>query len=195
MAKRGRKKKGRLLPSFHLKPETVKSIFFIFFLILSIISIFSFLQIGPLPTRFNQILDRLFGFGSVFVPFLLVLVSFSFTKIKSPLRELNVFLGFVIMFISVISLFGEGLAGLFLFNQLLALIGEKVIVYLIYFFSFIVGFVVLFDTSVVQIVKFFIKVFLMIKKYTIGNIAKAKKTKDKETRYVQSELSPEDSKF
>ncbi len=189
MAKRGRKKKSSgIIPRLRLKPSTVQSIFFIFFLILAIISIFSFLQTGPIPTQYNLILSNIFGFGSVFVPFLLLLIAFLFAKIKSPLKEPNVFLGFSIMFISIISLFKQGIAGDFFWEQLTILFGP-VPTFLIYFFSFIVGFVVLFDTSVVQIFKFLSNSFSLIKKYTIGNLPKKKAKKQKSSGSIfQSEL-------
>lgn len=201
MAKRGRKKgsrKNKVFPALKLKPETVKSIFFIFFLILSILSIFSFLQLGPIPTQFNLLLVNYFGYASAFVPFLFLLLSLVFAKIKTPLREPNIFLGFSIMFISFITLFRQGLSGSFLWSQFSYLF-EEVGAFLIFFFSFIVGFVVLFDTSVAQIIKFTVKVFKIIKKYTLGATAKAKanaekKKEDKETIYVQSDLDSSLSK-
>lgn len=173
MAKRGRKKRRGGLPSFSLKPETIQTIFFIFFLILAIISVFSFLQTGPLPTEYNLLLNQYFGYASVFVPFLLVLVAFLFAKIKSPIKEPNVFLGFLIMFISLISLLRQGVFGQFLWDQMITLFGELTS-FIIFFFTAIVGFVVLFDTSIAQIIKTTVVVFQTIKKYTIGLSAKRK---------------------
>jgi S-DNA-T family DNA segregation ATPase FtsK/SpoIIIE len=169
---RGRKK-SRILPSLKLKPETVKSIFFIFFLILSIISVFSFLHQGSFATQYNQILTNFFGLGATLVPFLILLISFLIAKIKSPLKEANVFFGFFIMFISAIALFRQGIVGIFLWDQLLTLFSE-VITFIVYFFAFIVGFVVLFDTNIAQIIKFFVKVIISIKKYTVGLASKSK---------------------
>lgn len=172
---RGRKK-SKILPSLKLKPDTVKSIFFIFFLILSVISVISFLQQGTFATQFNQLLQNYFGFASVMIPFLLLLISFLFTKIKIFLKEANIFFGFLIMFIASIALFKQGLVGLFLWNQSLAIFSE-IITFIIFFFAFIVGFVVLFDTNVVQIFKFFTRVFIAIKKYTVGTSVKSKEKK------------------
>ena len=117
MAKRGRKKK-HVLPSLKLKPETTQTILFIFFLILTVVSVFSFLQTGPIPIAINQILVNYFGFGAVLVSFLLFLAAFLFAKIKTPLKDLNVFLGFLIMFITMISLLRQGLAGIFFSDHL-----------------------------------------------------------------------------
>lgn len=188
MAKRGRKKK-RIIPSLRLKPETVQTIFFIFFLILTILTVFSFLQTGPIPSRINQIIVTYFGFGAILIPFILFLAAFLFAKIKTPLKDLNVFLGFLIMFISLIALFNHGIVGTFLFEQLATLF-TRVPAILILIFCLIVGFVIMFDTSVAQVVKFFVTVFNLIKKYAVGNAKKiAKKTKDKQkSKIFQSEL-------
>jgi S-DNA-T family DNA segregation ATPase FtsK/SpoIIIE len=190
---RGRRK-NRILPSLKLKPDTVKSIFFIFFLILSLISVFSFLQQGTFATQYNTALNRFFGFASVMVPFLLLLISFLFAKIKSPLKEANVFFGFLIMFIAGLSLFRQGLVGIFLWEQLLALFSSEVITFIIYFFAFIVGFVVLFDTNIAQILRFFSRVLFSIKKYTFGlSVKSGKKNKSTRENAVYSQISPEDN--
>ncbi len=188
MAKRGRKKK-HVLPSLRLKPETVQTIFFIFFLILTVISVFSFLQTGPIPIRLNQFLVDYFGFGAILISFLLFLAAFLFAKIKTPLKDLNVFLGFLIMFIAMISLFQQGITGVFFFEQLASLFGRLPST-LIFIFSFIVGFVILFDTSVAQVVKFFVIIFNLIKKYSIGGAKKikAKAEEKSKNKVYQSEL-------
>lgn len=77
---RGRKK-NKILPSLKLKPDTVKSIFFIFFVILAVLGVFSFLRQGPIGTDINIFLEKYFGLGAVLVPFLLLLISFLFAKL------------------------------------------------------------------------------------------------------------------
>lgn len=190
MAKRGPKKKHSLFPKLKLKQETIQSIFFIFFLVLAIISVFSFLQTGPIPTRYNEILVKYFGFCSVLVPFLLVLTAFLFTKAKVPFREPNVFFGFLIMFISLIGLSKQGTIGLFFWNYLISLFGQVPTV-LLFVFLGIVGFVILFDTSIIQVFKFFATVATLIKKYTFGATKKAIKASKnaKEAVYKSDFLS------
>lgn len=177
MAKRGRKRKKIIKSAgFRLKADTVNSIFFIFFLLLAIIAVFSFLQLGPIPTQYNYLLSQYFGLTSVFVPFLLILISLVFAKVKIPLKEPNVPLGFSLMFLSVTSLLQQGIIGRFIWTQLITLFGSQVLVFLIFFFLFIVGFVILFDTSVVQIIRTIARIIAVIKKYTFGvrrkNLAK-----------------------
>ena len=192
MAKRGRKKK-KVFPSLKLKPETIQTVFFIFFLILTIISIFSFLQTGPVPIRINQVLVEYFGFGAILVSFLLFLVSFLFAKIKSPLKDLNVFLGFLIMFITMISLLRQGVAGIFFSDQLISLFGKLPTTFIL-IFCFIVGFVVLFDTSVAQVFKFFITVFNLVKKYSIGSAKKINLKGDGKNKIFRSEARLDETK-
>lgn len=191
MAKRGRKKK-KIIPRLRLKTETIQTIFFIFFLILTVVSIFSFLQSGPIPLAINQFLDKYFGFGAVLISFLLFLTAFLFAKIKTPLKDLNVFLGFLIMFIALISLFNQGVVGGFLSLQL-ATAFSRISSIFIFIFLFIVGFVILFDTSLAQLVKFFTSIFKLIKKYTIGNVKNIKEKSLNKQKIYQSQLSTENN--
>lgn len=187
MAKRGRKKK-HAFPLLRLKPETTKTIFFIFFLILSLITLFSFFQSGPYPTILNNKLTEYFGYISVFVPFLLLLISFSFAKVKIPLKESTVFFGTLIMFISLLGLLKQGFFGILLSSQISSRWGE-IASFFIFFFICIAGFVILFDTDVGQIVKFLMLIFKAIKKYTVGNGNKDKKSEKKPGLFL-SDLSP-----
>ena len=188
MAKRGRKKK-HLFPVLRLKPETIKTIFFIIFMVLSILSLFSFLQTGSSLSQLNNKLTEWFGLISVFVPFLLLLTSFLFAKIKIPLKELNVFFGSLIMFIALLGLFKQGVVGNFFNNQIAILTGELA-GFFIFFFSGIAGFVILFDTNIGQIVKFFVNLFKALKKYTIGNNKTRERKSEKNVGKFLSELSP-----
>ncbi len=177
MAKRGRKKK-KIIPGLKLKPETTRTIFFIFFLVFSIVSLISFSQTGTFLTTLNSFLVSQFGLISVFVPFILLLIAFVFAKIKTPLKELNVSFGSILMFISLLGFLKQGNIGIFLANELSSICGN-IATFFIFFFLCIVGFVILFDTNIGQIVKFFINTFKLIKKYTVGNKTKDKKTNDK----------------
>ncbi len=186
---RGRKKKS-IFPHLHLKPQTISTIFFVFFAILSAFSVISFLQTGPYPTQYNQFLVSYFGFAAIFVPFLLLLISFSFSKFKFPLKELNVSLGSAVMFVAIISLFKQGIAGAFFWQQLVGLFGDMPTL-LIFIFALIVGFVVLFDTDVLTLYKLIVKIFLIIKKYLVGQTQaklKDKKSKNSDTIYIQQQI-------
>ncbi len=192
MAKRGRKKK-KIIPRLRLKPETVQTVFFIFFIILTIISVFSFLETGPIPVTINQYLNKYFGFGAVFISFLLLLTAFLFAKIKTPLKDFNVFLGFLIMFVSLISLFNQGVVGNFIFIQLATAFSSNITSFFIFIFTFIAGFVILFDTSLAQVIKFFTNVFKLVKKYTIGNVKNFKEKSLNKEKIFKSQLPLENN--
>lgn len=197
MPKRGRKKK-HFLPRLKLKQATLQTILFVFFLILSIISVISFLQSGPFPIQYHRFLSQYFGMASIAVPFLLLLTALMFSRIKFPLREPNISLGSFIMFIALVSLFQQGTAGHFFWFQMLTVFGQ-IASFLIFIFAFIVGFVVLFDTDIISIVKFVITVFTTVKKYLFGSSFvrfKDKKTKLNQPVYIKSDLDQkETSKF
>ncbi|MDD4106455.1 MAG: DNA translocase FtsK [Candidatus Shapirobacteria bacterium] len=192
MAKRGRKKK-KIIPRLRLKPETVQTVFFIFFIILTIVSVFSFLETGPIPVTINQFLDKYFGFGAVFISFLLLLTAFLFAQIKTPLKDFNVFLGFLIMFVSLISLFNQGVVGNFIFVQLATAFSSNITSFFIFIFTFITGFVILFDTSLAQVIKFFTNVFKLVKKYTIGNVKNIKEKSFNKEKIFKSQLPLENN--
>lgn len=194
MPKRGRKKK-HFLPKIHLRAATVSTIFFVFFFVVAILSVISFLQAGPLPTQYNLLLNEYFGYASVMVPFLLLLVSFSFSRIKMPLREPNIALGAIVIFVSIISLLRQGTFGEFFWAQILILFGP-VATSLVFILAFIIGFVVLFDTDVNSILKFLFKIFLVIKRYTVGRtqkLVKDKKSRSADTVYIQDHSQTEKS--
>lgn len=178
MAKRGRKRKHRFLSFLRLKPETLHTIFFLIFLLLAIVSIFSFLEIGPVPTQISLVFQNYFGFFAIMLPFLFLLISLFFVRARFPLKEPNIFLGFVIMFIALISLFKSGLAGSYLRNLLVNPLGNAISV-IVYSSCLIAGFVILFDTNVVQLIKFIGKTYKTIKKYTIGEGVKLAKRREK----------------
>ncbi len=178
MAKRGRKRKRRFLAFFRLKTETFHTILFLVFLLLALVSIFSFLELGPVPLQISLTLQNYFGFFSILVPFLLLLIAFLFVKAKFPLKEPNIFIGFVISFISLISLFKAGLAGKYLWDLLLNPLGNAISI-IVYSSCLIAGFVILFDTNVVQLIKFISRIFKTIKKYTLGDGLKIPRNRGK----------------
>jgi len=191
MAKRGRKRKRRFFSLFKIKKETFQTILFLFFFMAAIITVFSFLEIGPIPTKISLTLQNYFGFLAVFIPFLFLLTAFLFVKVKFPLKEPNIFLGFVIMFIALISLFRAGIVGNYCRDLLINSFGE-LISSIVYFICLIAGFVILFDTNVAQLVKFCVKIFKAIKKYTIGSGVKSTVRREKIVPRLGSSLPPKD---
>lgn len=183
------KNSGLGLPRLKIKPETYYSIFFILLIFLSLVSVFSFLQMGTVPTQLNLLLVEYFGSLAIGVPFWLILIAFIFAKIKHPLKQANVFFGFQILFFSLLGLFRQGVLGQKMWLELSSYL-ETFPTFLVFFSVSIVGFVILFDTSIASIFKFTQKVVSAFIKYTFGRIKKSSlgKSKDnEEVRFVKDE--------
>lgn len=185
MAKRGRKKKRRLNLGLKLRKSTIQSVLAIFLFVLSIISIFSYLQQGYFPTQLNLLLIKYLGFLSILFPFLLLHLGLVFSKIKSPLKDNNVFIGFLLTFASLLGLFKQGLIGSFFWSESSFLI-TSFGAFLVFLGGTLIGIVVLFNTSLAQILALFQKIGRGIKKYSIGLERKTKKKK--ETRFAGDQL-------
>jgi DNA segregation ATPase FtsK/SpoIIIE, S-DNA-T family len=179
MAKRGRKKKRTfgLNLGFRIKKSTLQSVLAIFLFLLSAISIFSYLQQGHLPTQLNLLLVKYLGFFSIFLPFLLLHLGLVFSKIKSPLKDTNVFVGFLLTFVSLLGLFRQGLAGQFFWSESSFLITPFGAL-LVFFGGTLIGIVVLFNTSLAQLLSLFQKILKNLKRYSIGLEKKGKGKKD-----------------
>ncbi len=185
MAKRGRKKKRKLSLGIKLKKSTIQSVLAILLFVLSIISIFSYLQQGYFPTQLNLLLIKYLGFLSILFPFLLLHLGLVFSKIKSPLKDTNVFIGFFLTFASLLGLFRQGLIGQFFWSESSFLITSFGAL-LVFLGGSLIGIVVLFNTSLAQILFLFQKIGRGIKRYSIGLERKTKKKK--ETRFAGDQL-------
>lgn len=177
MARKKRKSKknsGGSSLKIRLKKATVFSILTVTFLLLAGITIFAFLREGLILIQLNDFLWSLFGSTSFLVPFIFVLAAAVFSRLKIPLREPNVLVGALMIFISLLGLFQSGLTGSWLWEQVSVLITRPG-AFLIFFGGNLIGFVVLLNTSLEQMVEFILKVFSLIKKYTLGPREKKEK--------------------
>ena len=190
MAKRrGRKKKIKNRFSLSLKKKTILSVLAVLLAVLAAITVFSYLQEGYLLTLLNVILLRYFSYASFFVPFFLISLSLFFSRIKGPFKNPNILIGFSLFWVSFLGLFRQGLVGNFLWSEVVYLI-TAVGAALVYLGGLLVGVVVLFDTSLADLLRFLEKILLIIKKYSIGlkkPKMKKEKTPQQETIFIQDE--------
>jgi len=157
-----------------LKKSTVFSVVSIGFVLLAAIIVFAFLRQGTILIRLNEFLWRLFGFVSFLLPFIFVSLAISFSRFKTPLREPNVFIGAVIIFLSLLGLFKSGLAGFWLWDKIAILITGAG-AFLLFLGGVLIGIVVLFNTSLEQMFKSISAVLMTVKKYTFGVKSKKKR--------------------
>ncbi len=162
-----------------LKKSTVFSVLAVTFLLLAAITIFSFLREGLILVKLNDFFWFLFGSVSFLLPFVFILASAIFTKLKIPLREPNVLVGTLILFASLLGLSQSGFVGQWLWDQVAILITGAG-AFLVLLGGALIGLVVLLNTSLEQMAKFFLQIFTVVKKYTIG----IQKKKEKREPFV-----------
>jgi len=173
-----RKKRGKEQFKLQLKRKTLSSILSVVFFASAALIIFSFLRKGLILKQINQYLTEWFGIVSIFFPFLLICIGAIFSKLNTPLKELNVSLGMVLFSLSILGIGRSGRIGSWIWDKVEFLI-TPVGAFLIFISGALIGLVVLFNTSIDQLITSFIEAFSVLKKYFIA----AKKV-DKTTLFI-----------
>ncbi len=162
MAKKKKKsKKDGNLP-IGLKKQTVFSIASILFLLAALILVFSFLQKGPFLAKINQYLVLWLGGAAVLLPFWLLSVGLYLSKFKTPFKQLHVVLGSFLTILSFAGLARSGQVGLIIWQELRSLVSSFG-AFLLLFFSLLISLVILFNTSLDQLLKFVVGVLNSVK--------------------------------
>lgn len=142
---------GRRKPfKLKLKKKTVYNIFGVSFLIAGVFLLLSFTQSGESATRFNSLLNEYFGAVSFLFPFVFIFFGLMFMHLKMYLSRLNVTVGYVLLFISILSITKSGSIGLGMFTileEILTRAGAN----LVFIGGILVGCIVFFDTSIDEI--------------------------------------------
>lgn len=166
MAKRGRKKGIRKEPfKLKLKKETVYSISSTILLVIGSLIIVSFAQQGSLLIFINKILLKFCGWATIFLPFLFISAGLMLTKLSWKITKPNILLGGILIFISSAGLSKAGLIGKQIWLSLSSLI-TSFGSFLILLGSSFIGFIVLFETSLEDVLLFLIHLFKFLKRGT-----------------------------
>jgi DNA segregation ATPase FtsK/SpoIIIE, S-DNA-T family len=153
-----------------LKKETVFSISQIFFFALAGLVLISFSRQGVILLKFNSFLMTYFSWSAVFLPFLFLAFAFLISKVKFPLGQPNVIVGGLLFFVSVMALGRAGKIGIMSWDavsELVTGVGAAIIL----FGTTIVGLIVLFNTSIGQVVKMVVGFFRTVGGYVYGGQA------------------------
>lgn len=159
-----------------VKKQTVYSIAQISFLVLAVLVIISFSRSGQYLSDFNELLLQIFSWTAFLLPFLFIVASFMFSKFKTPLNSPNVFVGFLLFFVSISSLTKSGAFGLYAFAGVSSLITNPG-AYLLFTAGTAVGLLVLFNTSLDQVIGFFLAVYNIVRSSLFGKNKFAVKSK------------------
>lgn len=148
-----------------LKKETVFSITQVFFFSLAGLIIVSFARQGVILVKLNDSLIQSFSWTTVFLPFIFLSFAFLTSKIKVILGQPNVIVGSLLFFLSVLTLGRAGSVGLIFWEGMSALItgiGAAIVL----FGTSLIGLIILFNTSIDQVVKVLSDLFSQVKRYT-----------------------------
>lgn len=135
-----------------LRKKTIYSIFAFGQIAAGILLLLSFVGTGTSFEYVKTALVGYFGPFSFFLPIVLILFGFLFFRIKFSLSRPNVSLGFLIVFGSAVTLFKSGYVGRLIFANVSDVITPLGTLF-VALTGIFVGLIVLFDTSVDEIVK------------------------------------------
>lgn len=164
MAKKRRKRGLRKEPfKLKLKKETLYSISSTLLLVIGGLIILSFAQKGSLLILLNSALFEFFGWGTIFLPFLFISAGLMLTRLRWRITKPNLLVGGFLVFISSIGLTKAGVVGNQIWEGLKALITSFGAVIML-LGSIFIGFVVLFETSLEDVIILMINLFRFVKK-------------------------------
>jgi len=158
MSRKRKRVKSKKAFKVRLKPATMFSIVEIGFFALAGLVIISFARQGLILVRLNDFLLSTFAWTTVFLPFIFLTLGLLVSKLKSPLSQPNVVVGILIFFISVTSLTRAGVIGRLAWGGIEELV-TGVGAFIVLFGLTIVGLIILFNTSIDQIISLITGVF------------------------------------
>ncbi|MBI4991280.1 DNA translocase FtsK [Candidatus Gottesmanbacteria bacterium] len=142
----------RKLFRFRLKKDTVYTIFAILLIGSGSLVALSFFQNGTyLDVVRTNAVDK-FGWGAYLLPLVLISLSSLFLKLRLSFARPNVSLGFLLSFICLLSITRAGLVGTQIWDNFSALV-SGIGAFIILFGMLCIGLMVLFNTSIDEIVK------------------------------------------
>ncbi len=168
-----RKRKFKL----KLKNETIYSIFSFGLILAGIMLGISFSRSAGSLTTVNDILKSYFGTAAYLFPLVLILFGFLFLRLKLFLSRPHVVLGFIIVFVAVDGLLKGGILGNYLFQNLSDVLTD-IGAYLVFLVGIFVGIIVLFNTSVDELVAFGVAVGGVVQRLLPRKILSFFKTKN-----------------
>jgi len=147
-----------------LKKTTLYTFSSVAFFMLASIVILSFSRQGKFLAKLYYLLTYYFGWGILILPFLLIVAGLMLARLQWRISRPNVFMGALLMFISLIGLTRTGLIGFETWQSLSFLISGLGAFLVLLGFVFI-GFVVTFNTSLEEILLFLAKIVGVFRKF------------------------------
>lgn len=170
MAKKHRR--GRTRKSFNLKLKkgTTYSIVQVVFFSLAALVILSFIRKGLALIYLNDFLLSYFSWTTIFLPFIFLSFGFLVSKFKNPLSQPNVLIGISVFFVSTTILFKAGIVGLSSWEAIAGGI-TSLGAFIVLFGTAVVGLVILFNTSLDQVLGIVKQALVALRGYILGEKA------------------------
>ncbi len=172
-----------------LKTKTVYTIFALGQIVAGLLLLLSFSNSGDTFIYINTFIRQYFGPFSFFLGFVLILFGFLFFKTKFALSRPNVAIGFLILYGSAVVLFRSGYVGQLMFGNISDVI-TPIGTLLVFLAGIFIGLVVLFDTSVDEILK-----GLSAFKKTGGKVVPTSFLKKQKDPLLNKQMTIKDSSF
>jgi len=147
-----------------LKKTTLYTFSSVTFFMLASIVILSFSRQGKFLAKLYYLLTYYFGWGILILPFLLIVAGLMLARLQWRISRPNVFMGALLMFVSLIGLTRTGLIGFETWQSLSFLISGLGAFLVLLGFVFI-GFVVTFNTSLEEILLLLAKIVGVFRKF------------------------------
>lgn len=147
--RRSRSFKGKL------KKKTIFTLISVFLIAFSGLIIISYSQEGPLLSQIRDFVQTFFGWTGILLSIVLISYSLYILGIKTRFTRFNISLGFTIIYIAILSLTQSGEVGYELWKTISALASTPGAV-LILFLTLVVGFTILFNTSLDEFIELLI---------------------------------------
>lgn len=167
MAKKHKRKIDKRAYKLRLKPQTMASIAQVIFFALAGLIIISFSRSGLILVRFNDFVMQIFGFATIFLPFIFLSFGFLLSKFKIPLAQPNVIVGSILVFLSLAGLGRSGNLGLVFWDGVSTLI-TPIGAVIIFFGVILTGLIIMFNTSFDQVFKVLNSFFSIASIYIFG---------------------------
>jgi len=148
IGRRGRRRKPFKI---RLKKTTIYTFSTVAMFALAGLVILSFSRQGMLLIKLNYLLSYYFGWGTIFLPFLLIIAGLMLSRLRWSISKPNVLVGVAVLMTALISLTRTGLLGFEIWQSLAVLITNPGAALFLAGFAFI-GFVITFNTSLEEIV-------------------------------------------
>ncbi len=138
-------KKGKT-PQLSISPKVLSSIGAIVFFLLTILTFLSFFASGQTLDAIQRIIESLFSWGKIFIPFIFFFAGTLILNPQTKLGRPTIFLGLIILLISLTSITRSGQLGDTAWESLSILI-SGIGAFIVLFAGVLIGFMVLFEFS------------------------------------------------